>query len=336
MKTSPTVEDSLERIREGLDRRVASLGGRVGDHLASAIGRPGKMLRARYALALGAALGVERGACERLGRAVELVHNASLLQDDCIDQAALRRGEPTPNAQFGDRTGILLGDLAFVEAMTEAGGISASAVGSLVRAVREMTVGALQEEFLYGSLNVSEEGYYGVAARKTGALFEWMGTVLSEVSPLDHRREDPPRLGRIAGMLLQIIDDIHDFTLDGDTAGKPPGQDLANGRLTLPGILAMDDEVSRPRFLELWERRGRGVQRGAAPSPARSEEAFGPGGGVLKETLALFEERGHLEAARERGRDLMKRALPLVEALPVADEAAGLRGFLELMLGREF
>lgn len=314
--TLPAVAEPLLHIRESLDRHVAAIGGRIGDHLASAIGRPGKMLRARFGLSLGAALGVDGQVCERLGCAAELVHNASLLQDDCIDRASVRRGAPTPNAQFGDRTAVMLGDLAFAEGMSEAARVSPRVTEGLIRTVREMAVGELQEEFLSGSLNLSVEGYCGIAARKTGALFEWMGEALSGESRLAHRREDPPKLGRLTGVILQVIDDIHDFTLDAEVAGKPPGQDFANGRLTLPGILALDDEASRPRFTALWERR-------------RAPESF-------PEALALLRERGHLDAAKETARGMLARFQPLVEALPVSAEARRLQEFLDQMLRREF
>ena len=254
MQSLASVDDALARVRAGIEERVGAIGERVGDHLAAFIGRPGKMLRARFALLLGSALGVEASRSERAACAVELIHNASLLHDDCVDGAALRRGLPTPNGLFGTTAAVLLGDLAFAEGMDEASELSTSAARKLVDTAREMTAGELQEEFLRGSLNVSMEGYLGLAARKTGALFEWVGTALSEAGPRPHRREDPPRIGRSAGIVLQIIDDIHDFTLDRETAGKEPGQDFMLGKLTMPSILALDDESLRPRFLELWNR----------------------------------------------------------------------------------
>jgi geranylgeranyl pyrophosphate synthase len=318
MKTLDPVEASLARVREGLDRRIASLGSRVGDHLAEYVGRPGKMLRARYALLLGRALGVEDRIAEHVARAIELVHNASLLHDDCIDEGLTRRGVPTPNARFGDRTGILLGDLAFTEGMAEAVQIDADAVRSLSKAVHEMTVGELQEEFLCGSLNVSVEGYYGVAARKTGALFAWGGEVLSKHSALEHAAGEPARLGTFAGILLQIVDDIHDFTLPEAVAGKAPGQDLHNGRLTLPGILAMDDEESRERFIALWGK------------------ASGDNGAAHGEAMRIFDNGGHLDASRKLARGLLEEMLPMVDRLPVKRVAGELRTFMELMFKREF
>ncbi|MEE8424529.1 MAG: polyprenyl synthetase family protein [Elusimicrobiota bacterium] len=311
------VDESLERVRAGLERRVASLGARVGDHLAEYVGRPGKMLRARYTLLLGAALGVKPGTAEKVARAIELVHNASLLHDDCIDEALMRRGVKTPNARFGDRTGILLGDLAFTEGMAEAVAVSPKAVAGLVESVGEMTVGEIQEEYLCGSLNVSVEGYYGVAVRKTAALFDWAGRTLSDQSPLEHAREIPPKLGRSAGLLLQIIDDIHDYTLDEETAGKDFGQDFANGRLTLPAILAMDDEKTRPEFLKTW--------RGRAKAP----DAFA-------KALDILKKGGHLEAARKIAREIMEGMLPMAAALPEKAAAGELKRFMELLFCREF
>lgn len=317
METAVGLDEALARVRAGIERRVALLGARVGDHLARHVGRPGKMLRARYALALGSALGVKDSVSENAARAVEIVHNASLLHDDCVDKAALRRGAATPNGLFGQTSAILLGDLAFAEGLEEAMEISPSAARELVCAVREMAVGELQEEFLGGSLHVSVEGYIGIAARKTAALFEWCGAVLSERSPIEHRREDPPRLGRAVGVLLQIIDDIHDLTLEEGVSGKEPGQDFLLGKLTLPCILAMDDPALRSSFLEIWSRTPR--ERAQVP-----------------ELVALLRKGGHIDGARRKGREILDAVLPMAGALPVPEAAGKLKHFMEALARREF
>lgn len=316
MKTLVGAEESLGRVRSHIQRGGAALGGRIGDHLAGYLGRPGKMIRARYSLLLGACLGVETGAAERVAAVAELVHNASLLHDDCIDDGLLRRGLPTPNALFGDRAGVLLGNLCFTEALSEARRLSSSAAQALVEAASEMSVGELQEEFLRGSTNLSAEGYCGLAVRKTGSVFEWAGKALSGLSPERHRPQDPVRLGRLAGIILQIVDDVHDFALERDVAGKEPGQDLRNGRLTLPCILALDDEDARPRMLRIWASR-------------EKPEALG-------QAMELFMERGFLAASRAKAREALEEALPVAEGLPVRERASALAGFLKRMLEREF
>ena len=111
------VEDSLTRVRAGLESRARRIEGRVGQELAAHISRPGKMLRSRFALLMAGSLGVDQEKAEGVSRAMELVHNASLLHDDCVDEADLRRGHPTPNKIFGTTVGLLLGDLAFAQGL---------------------------------------------------------------------------------------------------------------------------------------------------------------------------------------------------------------------------
>ncbi len=161
------VEDSLTRVRAGLESRARRIEGRVGQELAAFVSRPGKMLRSRFCLLLGGALGVPEDKSEAASRALELVHNASLLHDDCVDEATLRRSHPTPNAVYNIPTALLLGDLAFSQGLEEAVDISPNAARLLVTAVREMTVGELQEEFLKGSLDLSVDAYMGICSRKT-------------------------------------------------------------------------------------------------------------------------------------------------------------------------
>jgi geranylgeranyl pyrophosphate synthase len=180
-----------------------------------------------------------------------------------------------------------------------------------------MTVGELQEEFLKGSIDVSEDAYMGVAARKTGALFEWAGSVLSELSPFPHEQSDPPRLACAAGILLQLVDDIHDYTLTENVTGKDQAQDLANRKLTLPCILALQDAKSRAPFLELWEKTAKG-------------EA------THKDIANFLKKGGFIEATRAKGRELVQSMLTLCSHLPCKSEARDLSLFVEVMAKREF
>ena len=308
------LEASLDRVRRGLETRARRVSGRVGDELAGQISRPGKLLRARFCLLLGSALGVEPERCEAAARGMEFVHNASLLHDDCVDQARLRRGRPTPNEVFGVNVALLLGDLAFAQGLEEVVDLSPNAAKNLISAAREMTVGELQEEFLKGSAEVSVEAYLGIISRKTGALFEWAGATLSELSPLPHAQADPPRLGSAAGMLLQIVDDIHDYTLTQEVSGKERGKDMRERRLTLPAILALNDPAARDAFLALWN--------------GQLDD--------VRETARFLESSGHLEAARERGRELLRSLRTWVGALPVAGGRGAFLAFVEALERREF
>ncbi len=317
MPTLLDLEESLDLVRVGLEKRALRISGRVGQELAAHVGRPGKMLRSRFCLLLGSALGVDPEKARAAARAMELVHNASLLHDDCVDLAELRRGRPTPNGVFGTNVALLLGDLAFSQGLEEAVDISPSAARYLVTTVREMTIGELQEEFSKGSIDLSVDAYLGIASRKTGALFEWSGSVLSELSPFPHSLADPPRLASGAGILLQIVDDIHDYTLAEDVSGKDRAKDLAGRRLTLPAILALRDPDVKKRFLTIWD-------------------SFGKDDAAASKLAELLDSCGAVEESREQGREIVRSMLKLCSGLPCRPEGEELAHFIEIMAKREF
>lgn len=300
-----------------MQARAKRISGRVGSALAEHVSRPGKMLRARFAVQVGAALGVAPGKTETVARAMELAHNASLLHDDCVDDASLRRGLPTPNSVYGSTVALLLGDIAFTQSLEEALELGPKAVERLVSAAREMAIGELQEEFLRGSVDVTLESYMGVAARKTGALFEWGGLTLSDLSPLEHAAADPARLGSALGILLQMVDDIHDYTLTDAVAGKERAKDAKIGRVTLPGVFALADASRRGRFLELWAALRRDPR--AASDLAR-----------------FLDESGSLDEARAECRKVVGTILELTRRLPVRGEVDEVAEFVSAMAEREF
>lgn len=267
------------------------------------------MVRARFCLLLGATLGVEPERSECVARSVEFVHNASLLHDDCVDRARLRRGHSTPNDALGENVALLLGDLAFAQGLEEVMDLTPQAGRRLVSTAREMAVGELQEEFLKGSTQVTVEAYLGIISRKTGVLFEWCGATLSELSRLPHADADPPRLGNAAGMLLQIVDDVQDYTLTPDVSGKERGRDLCERRLTLPAILALNDPGLRLEFLQLWEQGGK--DRESVQRMAR-----------------FLDSSGCMAAARTRGTDLVRSIKTWAAALPVQEYS---REFLDFI-----
>jgi len=311
------LDESLERVRSGLESRSRRIAGRVGAELADQMARPGKMLRSRFCLLLAAALGVDPDKAESAARGMEFVHNASLLHDDCVDQARLRRGRLTPNDAFGVNVALLLGDLAFAQGLEEVVDLGPGAARRLISTAREMAVGELQEEFLKGSVNITTEAYLGIISRKTGALFEWCGATLAELSALPHAEADPPRLGSAAGMLLQIVDDVHDYTLGAAASGKERGKDFSERRLTLPAILALNDPAGRPEFLRLWN-----------AQPTDPEQ--------VQRVARFLQSAGYLQAAREKGRELARSVRVWAAALPVAEYGREFCSYIDALERREF
>jgi octaprenyl-diphosphate synthase len=201
----------------------------------------GKAVRSRFTLLIGDALGLARGRSERIAAAAELTHTASLMHDDCIDRAALRRGLPTLNESLGVNTAILVGDLVISLAFDYAAGISPGTPGDLVRSVRRMTEGALLEEHArYKS--IPAEQAEKILGLKTGELFRWCALTACHESGRPELFEPCGAIGRAAGIIFQITDDALDFEGEAGTTGKEALKDIKEGRVTLPLILALNDK----------------------------------------------------------------------------------------------
>jgi geranylgeranyl pyrophosphate synthase len=238
------VEDRLAEVAE-------SHGTLLGRHAGETISAGGKRLRP---LLLCLAAGVpapENDDIVRAAAAVELVHSASLVHDDVLDGAALRRGRPTVVASAGRELATATGDLLFSRAFALLAGASQSpvhAVRILSRASSELAVGELLQRADAYSLGVSVERYLERCRLKTAVLFR----AASELGAM-LGGGDGVRLGRFAeqiGLAFQILDDVLDVTGLPEETGKPRGTDLLDGTVTLPLILALETEP-RLRCIDL-------------------------------------------------------------------------------------
>ena len=152
-----SLDDSLARINREINALLAGVDKAVYDHGRNDFNFMGKAVRLRFTLLLGDALGLERSAAERISAAAELIHTASLMHDDCIDRAALRRGLPTLNKKLGVPAAILVGDLVVSFAFEYASGIAPGTAGDLIRAVRRRTEGApLEENLRYKKISAAD------------------------------------------------------------------------------------------------------------------------------------------------------------------------------------
>ena len=184
----------------------------------------------------------------------ELLHTATLLHDDVIDSGEYRRGRPTARLQFGNGMAVLTGDFCLargLQAIAYSGRISA--VQTLADAVTRMAEGEVAQLQVAGDASLDRQRYYLVIDRKTAALIAWCasvgGLLEPKVSAALHR------YGLEIGYAFQIADDVLDYTSDVDQTGKARGQDLHDGKLTLPLILACEaDPGLRRRLLQLLDR----------------------------------------------------------------------------------
>lgn len=231
-----SLDNSLARINREINSLLNGVDKAVYDRGGNSFNFMGKAVRSRFTLLLGDALGLERAAAERISAAAELTHTASLMHDDCIDRAALRRGLPTLNENMGVNTAILVGDLVVTLAFDYAADIAPG----LVRAVRRMTEGALLEENLrYKKISTAQAQQ--ILELKTGELFHWCALTACHAAKRPELLEVCGRIGRETGVIFQIIDDVLDFEGEAGQLGKDALKDITDGRTTLPLTLALND-----------------------------------------------------------------------------------------------
>ncbi len=211
----------------------------------------GKRFRPLVALLAARAAGFIDPVRTTIAAVGELLHTATLLHDDVIDSGEYRRGRPTARMQFGNGMAVLTGDFCLargLQAIAYAGRLPA--VQTLADAVTRMAEGEVAQLQVAGDASLDRERYYLVIDRKTAALIAWCASVAGLLEPRVSAALH--RYGLEIGYAFQIADDVLDYTSDVDQTGKARGQDLRDGKLTLPLILACEaDPGLRRRLLHL-------------------------------------------------------------------------------------
>jgi geranylgeranyl pyrophosphate synthase len=204
------------------------------EHLLSA---GGKRIRPTLGLLIGNMLGAPLDKLITLGAAVELLHTATLVHDDLIDGALLRRGMPTLNARWSPPATVLTGDFLFARAAKLAAEVDYLPLMNLfAETLATIVNGELTQMFSSRGI-INRENYYQRIYAKTASLFEMTTHAAAMISPADENTVESMReFGYQIGMAFQIVDDILDFNGEQATVGKPIGSDLLNGLVTLPAI----------------------------------------------------------------------------------------------------
>ncbi len=197
----------------------------------------GKRIRPRITMVLGSLFGADDEKLISLSASIELLHTATLVHDDLIDGALLRRGNPTLNSHWTPAATVLTGDYIFAQAALLAAEIESTEAMSLFAETLSIIVnGELSQLFNRGKFP-SREDYYHRIYEKTGSLFALSAKAATLISPVDRKYLEPAETyGKEIGKAFQIVDDILDFTGDQIKVGKPLGSDLRQGVPTLPVI----------------------------------------------------------------------------------------------------
>ena len=230
------VKPELKQVSEFVEAQSSCFDPEVADYMETVCQSKGKMLRPALVLLVAGATGGIKPAHIRLGALLEMVHLASLVHDDVIDEADKRRDEATANALWGNSLAVLLGDGLFAHAMvlgTEFG--STEFCRRLANTVRNVCQGEVAQSSRLYDLSMTREEYFEIIRKKTASLFSaatggagWISGVTPEVE------ESLYQLGDLLGVAYQIYDDCLDMVGDEDDAGKTLHTDATKGKLTLP------------------------------------------------------------------------------------------------------
>jgi octaprenyl-diphosphate synthase len=298
-----------DRIRARLDSDVA-LVRQVADHL---IAGGGKRLRPALLLLAARALGYRGEAHLELAAVVEFIHTATLLHDDVVDESGLRRGQPTANAEFGNAPAVLVGDFLYSRAFQMMVGLDSMRVMRvLADATNTIAEGEVLQLMNCHDPEVDEARYLEVVRRKTAKLFEAaarLGAVLGGAGPA--LEEDLATYGMHLGTAFQVIDDVLDYSGSTDEIGKSLGDDLAEGKPTLPLIRVMQSGSPAQRAL---------VQR-AIREGGREDFA------AVLEAIRASDALDYARAAARREADVAARAIGAVPASAYRDSLLELAAF---------
>ncbi|MDD3026354.1 MAG: polyprenyl synthetase family protein [Aliarcobacter skirrowii] len=203
----------------------------------------GKMLRSKLILKIA---GVNSETI-KLCAVVEMIHAASLLHDDVIDEADTRRGKPSINALYDNKTSIMFGDILYSRAFTELSQMDKKVAYYVSNAVTELSIGEMMDVDLTQSFNNSYDKYLTMIYKKTASLIEASARSAAIIAGLDS--EKYALYGKNLGLAFQMIDDILDITSDSKTLGKPAMLDFVEGKVTIP-YLYLYERVEDKEYLK--------------------------------------------------------------------------------------
>ena len=234
---APALAEVDKIIRESLHSDVA-LVKNVAEHIVSS---GGKRLRPILLVLSATACGYQGRDHYTLAAVVELIHTATLLHDDVVDESSLRRGRPTANAEFGNAPSVLVGDFLYSRAFQMMVGMNRMRVLELLSdATNVIAEGEVLQLLNCHNADVDEGRYLDVVRRKTAKLFEAAMRLGAILAGANRALEDAlGSYGTYLGTAFQLIDDVLDYSGDAAVIGKNLGDDLAEGKATLPLIYAM-------------------------------------------------------------------------------------------------
>lgn len=316
-----TVEQELEQYIELFQQSLDHDDPTLKQALAHIRQRRGKMMRPLLVLLVAREFGT---VCEKTLRSavtLELLHTASLVHDDVVDNSAERRGQAAEHTLYGNKIAILVGDYLLSQSLHQASLTGDVRIVDIIAQLGgTLSEGEIRQLDNIRSAKVSEEDYFHVIHHKTAALFEAcarLGALSSGATA--ERIEKAAKLGEIIGICFQIRDDIFDYYSD-STIGKPTGNDMAEGKLTLPALFALrQNNDAQAEEAQEWAKR-------VKQKTATSEE--------IAALIDYTKRVGGIDYAREAMEKFRAEAMPLISTFANAQVREALTDYLDYTIAR--
>lgn len=313
------VERELAAYKDMFDAALAHEDDFLGQALAYVRGRKGKMMRPLLVVLMARELGEVGEHSLRAAVTLELLHTASLVHDDVVDESGERRGQRSVNAMYDNKVAVLVGDYLLSTSL-----LQATMTGSLrVVEIISRLGGTLSEGEVYQLANIrretiSEDAYFHIIYHKTAALFAAcaeLGAISAGGS--EEYVQRAKRFGELVGICFQIRDDIFDY-YDDAQIGKPTGNDMAEGKLTLPAIYAVHHATSdEPLRLARLVKSGEATQEN------------------IRQLVAYTKRSGGVEYAEKRMHELHDEAIKLLGSWQDEAVKKALKGYIDFVVGRD-
>lgn len=325
------MKDYLSIIRQPIERQLEVFNTMFAEAMSHADGqlsmaldyirqRNGKRMRPMLIMLMAKNYGQVTETTYRAALGLELLHTASLVHDDIVDEAAERRGQASVNAVYDNKVAVLVGDYILSTALLNVSMTgNLDIVNYLARLGQTLSNGEILQLTSNGSEEISEKAYYDVIKMKTAALFEACCTMgAMSVSTSEQQMEEARTFGQQLGMIFQIRDDIFDY-YDNPTIGKPTGNDMIEGKLTLPVIHALMKTQQKDMLT---------LARKVKQQEATAEE--------IARLVAFTKENGGIQYAEKVMGELHQQALSFIEnRVGDSEIKQALTAYLDFVIKRE-
>lgn len=311
------VETDFEQVNTLIYQRLSSdvpLVGKIAEYIISS---GGKRIRPLITLLLCRALGHESQKEITLAAVIEFLHTATLLHDDVVDTSDMRRGKSTANAKWGNAPSVLVGDFLYARAFQMLVELESFDIMRIMADTTKIIAeGEVQQLTNCKNPDITEAQYYQVIQGKTAQLFAAATECAAILSDCDQETcKRFQELGNNLGLAFQLVDDVLDYTGDAATMGKNVGDDLAEGKPTLPLIYAMQNASNEDASLIRTA-----IRKGSTEN--------------LEQICKIVESSGAIEYTMEAARKCQTSALNTVSQLPDSEFKEGITALINLAVSR--